>query len=205
MGLFDWVDDILTAPVTMMTGGAVTPGSIATMMEGEQEEPGVSIPGEDPKLAYSRALQKRVAKDFRDNLDTNVKEGTANIRARGQAELDEENRGIDRGMNRRGLLYSGKRQGAREVAAANKANQVGAQAGEYETAQRDLARDLDSDVINSDLQSVANQSDYGQMISDQKVKEYSRALQKRMQGNQAMGQLGQGAGRIGGLIAGGAF
>lgn len=203
MGLFDWVDDILLGPVTLMTGGHVNVGSINSMLEGDHETPTIEAPGEDEKTTYLKSLQKRVAKDFRDNLDKNITEGSGLIRAQGEQELDKRFKTVDRNANSRGLLYSGKRQAGREAEAADVAGAIGRKAGEFEQQQRDLARDLDSDVIQSDIQGAYNASAMKGLTNDQYAKKLSKELARKRENQAGITQLGDSISSLAGGFAGG--
>jgi len=205
MGLFDWVDDIILGPATLFSGGSVNVGSVNEMFRGDHETPTIEAPGEDEKTSYLKSLQKKVAKDFRENLDSNIAEGTGLIQSRGEQELGDRFKKVDRNANQRGLLYSGKRQAGREAEAADVAGSVGRKAGEFEQQQRDLARDLDSDVINTNLQDAYNTSAMKGLTNDQYATKLSQDLRRRMQNQAGISALGEGIGKVGGAFAGGAF
>lgn len=205
MGLFDWVDDILLAPTTLWTAGLVTENTIQDLFASDHETPTVETPGEDEKTSYLKSLQKRVAKDFRDNLDTTISNGTGLIRASGEQELGDRFKKVDRNANQRGLLYSGKRQAGREAEAADVAGSVGRRAGDFEQQQRDLARDLDSDVINTNLQDAYNLSAMKGLTNDQYANQISRRLRDRMEQQAGQNQLSSAIAGVAGAAAGKAF
>jgi len=205
MGLFDWVDDILLGPVTLMTGGHVNVGSINSLLEGDHETPTIEQPGEDEKTTYLKSLQKKVAKDFRTNLDDTIATGSGLIRSRGEQELGERFKKVDRNANQRGLLYSGKRQAGRETEAADVAGSVGQKVGQFEQGQRDLARDLDSDVINTGLQDAYNLSAMKGLTNDQYAKQLSNRLRQKAENQAGITKLGDSLTSLGGVAAGGGF
>lgn len=202
MGLFDWVDDVVPFlnPVTALSIG-IPNAAVDSMGEGEAQ-PGVALPGEDPKTSYLRALQKRVSQEFNQGLEGNIAEGSALIREQGFAELDEQNRDTDRSMNRRGLLYSGKRQGAREKNAAGMAGAVARRAGEYEQGQRDLARDLEGDAISSEIEGVYDRNRMGEIQGGAYASELARRLRDKVQTGKAWGDLAGGIGSLTGIATG---
>lgn len=206
MGLFDYIDDILVDPyLYVLTGGNASSENVYDAFRGGEEVPSVQGYSEDQKTTYLKALQKKVAGDFRAGMDTTLAQGKGLINAQGQQKLDEQNRGTDRAANQRGLYFSGKREASRAGNAADVAGQVGEQSGNFETSVRDQARSLDSDVIDNEIQSSFNDSSLRGLNQNQYADNLYKALNKKVKKQAAMGELGEGAGKVAGTYAGGGF
>ena len=202
MGWLGDIIDVVASPFTLPFGNY---GGISDMFESGHDTPQVALPGEDQKTTYLKALQKRVADKYEQDLGKTIDEGQGLITAKGKAALDSANRSSDQNMNSRGLLYSGKRQSAREMNAADIAGQVGQQAGEYEQGVRDKLGDLRADAIDSDINSAWNQSEIQGLTRDQYANKISNTLKRRMQNQEAMGTFSSGVAKVGGAATGGAF
>jgi len=179
-----------------------TATGVAGLFSPGHDAPQVALPAQDQKSDYLKALQKRVADKYEQDLGKTLDEGQAVITAKGRAALDDANRATDENMNGRGLLYSGKRQAAREMNAADISGQIGAQSGEYEQGVRDKLRDLRADAIDSDIDSAWNQSEIQGLTRDQYATKLSNALKRRMQGQAAISSFTSAVGKAGGAYAG---
>jgi hypothetical protein len=204
MGLFDWVDDIFVDPFTYLTTGQSSEDLLG-LFKGDEPVPGVAAPTEDQKTTYLKALQKRVADDFRGNKKWLVDQGVANLRSQGQGAIDEAFKNVDADANARGILHSGKRKANRGRAAADIAGRVGQSAGEFEQSVEDQQRDLDNDVISTELSGAFEDAQLKGMTGDDYAKNLSSTLRKRMEKQSAMSQGLNGLGKLGGTLAGGGF
>lgn len=204
MGLFDWVDDVFIDPFTYLTTGQSSEDLIG-LFKGDEPIPGVSAPTEDQKTSYLKALQKRMAEDFRGNKKGLVDQGVANLRAQGGEAIGSAFRDVDADASARGLLYSNKRLANRGRAAADIASQVGQSAGEFEQSVEDKQRDLDNDVISTELSGAFEDAQLKGLTGDQYAKNLSNTLRSRMEKQAARTQMLNGAGKVGGMIAGGGF
>jgi len=202
MGWLGDIIDVVASPFTLPFGNY---GGVTDMFEKGHDVPNVALPALDQKSNYLKALQKRVADKYEQDLGLTIDQGEAVIKAKGNQALDSANRQTDQNMNSRGLLFSGKRGAERDMNAADIAGQVGQQAGEYEQGARDKLSDLRADAIDTDINQAWNESEIKGLTNDQYANKLSNALKRRMQGQAAMGQFTQGVGKIGGAAVGGAF
>lgn len=201
MGFWSSLVDVIAAPFTLPFG--TTAGGVVDMFDPGHDAPQVGLPGEDQKTTYLKALQKRTADKYEQDLGRTIDEGKGLIQAKGRAALDDADRMTDQGMNSRGLLYSGKRQAEKEENAADIGSQVGAQAGEFEQGTRDRLRDLRADTIDSDINSAWNESAMAGLTRDQYAGKLSDTLRKRMQTQAAAGTFAKAGGKVAGTVLGG--
>lgn len=154
-------------------------------------------PRANANLSNLRTQQFNTAGEFRNNIPGMAEEQTAHAADTGRRELAANLAGNKEGASRRGLLYSGLKQGA--DLDAHSAYAAG------------LASKRAS--INADLEDKATQMEdaaIGGAFDDQKTQQsaYDQAFQQRQarnaSRNQAIGQLGGGLGSLaGGLLGSG--
>lgn len=198
MGLFDFVDDIFIDPFELFTAGAIDGGEVFDLFKSGEEVPGVSAPTEDQKTKYLRELQRKVADKYKADMGDTIAQGKGLINAQGQEELDNENRGIDRQANQRGLFYSGKRQANRAAAAADVAGRVGKSVGDFEVGVRDQARALEGDAIDGDIESSLYNADIMGVNQDSYVNNLNRALKQKQQKRANYDDFASGMNKAGG-------
>ena len=151
---------------------------------------------------YSRNLQSRLRNDFKKNRKGMEDQGIANLRDQYQDALGEDIGAVDADASARGLLYSGVRTGNRARAAAQRANELGAAAGDYSRQLSDTERRLNSDVFASEMDSAFKQADMNDIVSGNFYNKLQRDLGATQGQAQAAMSLGDGLGSFSGALAG---
>lgn len=155
----------------------------------------MQLPGES---AEQTALRKRLygeAQDFRSNLGGMQGDARNNITRGANQAIESGELGVRRGMNQRGMLYSGMREAGEQGVRANVASQMAKQTVASNKELEDLASRKEQVAASVGLDSyrdaVARESEIANMNMANSV---ARA--------QAMQQIGQGAGYAAGAYAG---
>lgn len=148
------------------------------------------VSDEQKKGMQVNSLKKRLSGEFNQNYQNNLDQGKANLRESKQTELDDAFRDIDRNANQRGLLFSGKRDSSRAQTAAQKAGELGSATTGYENSLQDMRRNLNSDVIDSDIEQTLNASSLGDLAQDDYYSALKRKLAKQTGNYELAAQIG---------------
>lgn len=180
-----------TVGVAKGIAGALSPGGASgneNYLSNEQQK----------QNNYSAKIQERsreAAQEYRSNLAaTQARQGQL-AEESGRRDLATNMAGVRTASNRRGLLYSGIRQGAEAEAGQSYASNLGAQKQRIKDSTEATADAMESKAIGA---GVANQ----QMMQAQADANYQSALNQRMAKNQMINSLLGTAGSAAGMFAG---
>lgn len=146
-------------------------------------------PGMDPRLAAIRDKQIKEAQDFRTNLDSEKNATFRNVESASRDQLSGDISQINKNYNKRGLLYSGMREGAEAGAQANRA------AGLAE-AKTGINRSLEEQANEMEKQALMGGMDYWQGAKAIQDSAFNEAMQKMASRRAALGGLGSIAGSL---------
>lgn len=143
---------------------------------------------------YAKSLQKRLRDNFQKNKPNLENQGVANLRAETEDALQSDFKNVDANANARGLLYSGKRDAGRAAAANQRATELGKSVNDFTQGLADTERNLNSDVITSDIGSALQTADINDIMSNAFYNKLERGIQSDRQQAAAAGALGGGVG-----------
>lgn len=149
----------------------------------------------DPALRAQRDNQLRTAQNYRSGASNLKQEQGVQSEENTRQDLAQKLADVRSGANRRGLLYSGLRQGAERGAGSDAASTMASSRMNINNAVDDQANALDSQALNSAFQ-------VQQMQQDLNDTAYQDALTRRKQSMGIMSMLGAGLGGIAGAQAG---
>jgi class 3 adenylate cyclase len=142
---------------------------------------------EDPRLTEQRKKMMGEAKEFRANLPKYTGERYAQAAQLGQETLQDTTKNIKQNANRRGLLFSGMRQGQEASARGRMASMLAGQRAEINREAQDLAGAKEEAAAQTGL------AGFGDAIQ-RSDNLYKQALDQEMARRKNMAQLGQGVG-----------
>lgn len=143
---------------------------------------------------YAKSLQKKLRDNFSKNRTSLERQGVANLRDQSEDALMSDFKNVDASANARGLLYSGKRDAARGAVAAQRSGELGQSINDFTEGLSDTERNLNSDVITSDITSALQSADINDIMSNAFYKKLEKGVQADQQQAQMAGSLGSGAG-----------
>ena len=179
--------------IGLPVGGLLQQGG---RMIAPEEEAAISKPGEDPKITELRRQQMQQAKDFRQNMPSLQEKAFGNVAARENQRLGQEVKDIQAGSNRRGLLYSGLREGKESGARAASASNLASQRSSINDAYEQKAKQLEMNAIDTAFKQQQSQ----QQIEDEI---YNQALANVASKNAASSALMSAGGQVAGRSMGG--
>lgn len=154
----------------------------------------------DPQLKAIQEAQAKNAKDFRTNLPSLQSQGQAQIQNNAGLDLNAKNEAITRASSKRGLLYSGIREGEQSKAGAQSANDVSQKTTDLNTTLNNQANQMDNQALMSGVQ-------MGNLQAQLNMNAYNMALEQRRNKNAvtdaSLGAFGQMFGIFGGGGGGG--
>lgn len=212
MGFFDSVKKVATSPVGSTVGGFMLGGPLgagAGYLAGKairgagQGQPEVD-PYDEKRKAYFDALESQRAR-MADMSDKFRKEAPG-IQAKGEAAIGDEERkaakegiqDIRKGASRRGLLYSGLRQGAEAGRIGESQSRIAGRAAELNDQIESTKQAFDAQAVQAGINQKAAQAG----IAGQ---DYTSSLEKALEKRKALSGIGKSLGSMGGMAAGGAF
>ncbi len=185
------IGDAIGGPVGTVIGGI--PGMAGHMVGDVLTKPpdAPAPPGMDPRLAAIRDKQIKEATDFRQNLDSEKDATYRGVESASRDQLSGDLSQIGKNYNKRGLLYSGMREGAESGAMANRA------AGLAE-ARSGINRSLEEQADQMEKQALTGGMDYWQGAKSIQDSAFNEAMGKMASRRAVLGGLGSAGGAIGG-------
>lgn len=144
--------------------------------------------------SQSAALQNRLgeqAQDYRSKLPEYKSNAFNAAQDSGRQDLAQQMAGIDSASNRRGLLYSGLNQGAKQGAASKYASDMSQKQYDIGQEQEGIATGMENDAIGAGFQNLAIQRGGADTA-------YQAALAQRQSQNAMYGNLFGALGSVGG-------
>lgn len=190
--------EINKSPLLNIATGGITGGLMreAGRAIAPEEEAAIAKPGEDPRMTELRRQQMLQAKEFRQNMPSLQEKAFGNVAARENARLGQEVKGIQASSNRRGLLYSGLREGQESGAKAASASNLAGQRMSINDAYEQKAKQMEMNAMDTAFKQQQSQ----QQIEDEI---YNQALANVANKNAATSALIGAGGQLAGRSMGG--
>ncbi len=149
-----------------------------------------------PELRANTDKQASDARAYRERMGEMKQSQGVQAQENSRQGLSSKIADIRSGSNKRGLLYSGLRQGAEAQAGTDAAGELAQQRAQINTQVEDQANQLDSQALGSAFATQKAQQDLNDSA-------YQDALQRKKQGMGIMSMVGSGIGAMAGSKAGG--
>lgn len=189
------ISNIVRNPGSTIAGGLIggLPGAAVGAIMGNKQDQTPQL-SEDPRLTALRGQMGSEAKKFRADMPKLLADERAGIKAAGDTATAQGIKTTRQNYNRRGLLYSGLRQGGEQTVRSNVASGVARQTAGVNKQYKDLANAKDNAAANVGLAGYGEALQRANMLNDSR-------MQNQIERQQSMQQLGQGLGYLGGMAA----
>lgn len=169
-------------------------GAGASLLNGMKKDDPLTL-NEDPKLTALRSQMSGEAQKFRKDLPGLVEGEKRGLESTANQALERGTKQTRQNYNRRGLLYSGLRQGAEQTVKGNVASTLARQIADVNKQYQDLASSKENVAANVGLQG------YGEAL--QRANQlYDSQQANSVARNQALQQFGSGIGYLAGSAYG---
>lgn len=159
-------------------------------------------PEVDPALDATQSLQLKQAQSFRQNLPIFQKQLGYDIDTAGAQDLAKQVIDVNRGANRRGLLWGGTRAEGERSARVGAAGESAKKKMQTNEALQGIQSNLDQAPINTGMMKTGQQGQVQALAFNDKQKALMSALERRNMNDAATSDLLKNVGKVGGYVAG---
>lgn len=176
--------------------------SLPEYLDSKFQIPGVNMPGQSADLKNMLAKQISVAKDYRSKLPQIGQDLYEGYSQGARKNLAQGIKDVRSDYNRRGLLHSGKRQGAEYQKQADTASDLANQRYSINSALLNNADSLENQALTTGYNLAGANPNLGTSALAPQQQQIENQIFNNKQNQQAAQTIGNVAGTFGGLLAG---